>query len=259
MLQRFFNAVTGDLAVIAHTTFVCLSAFCIISCTKINNAISSATPIMAIDETVLLESLQEHLRERARNSVPKPQPLIGVAVWQLYNHCSNGFLQSFFKNVNARGELSNDCLLNFVVQIDSNGAILLKHVLSQKYICFNRRKRITTRDDPHDHKCRFYEHITKNGYTQLESAWFPGIYLGFNRKGRFQDPTKYFEKRKCFFYTKMEKFITDSEFRRCVEPISSDNDSSPPRSTEIAHLPHSESQRMLYELSRDSLLQRIQA
>ena len=132
MLQRFFNAVTGDLAVIAHTTFVCLwsvkllmisletsipifSAFCIISCTNINNAISSATPIMAIDETVLLESLQEHLREKARNSVPKPRPLIGVTVWQLYNHCSNGFLQSFFKNVNARGELSKDCLCKLVV------------------------------------------------------------------------------------------------------------------------------------------------
>ena len=115
------------------------------------------------------------------------------------------------------------------------------------------------KDDPHDHKCRFYEHITKNGYTQLESVWFPRTFLGFNQKGRFQDPSRYREKRKCFFYTKMEKYITPAESRRCIEHNPSEKAASSPVGVEIGHLQHSESQRMLYELARDSLLQQIQA
>lgn len=69
---------------------------------------------MFFDENLLLDSLQESFRENARNLVPKPKPLIGVTVWQLYNHCSNGFLQGFLKNINARGSRANDCLCKFL-------------------------------------------------------------------------------------------------------------------------------------------------
>lgn len=36
-----------------------------------------------------------------------------VETWQLFNHCSKGFLQLFLNEVNAQGKVDNDCLSEF--------------------------------------------------------------------------------------------------------------------------------------------------
>ena len=70
--------------------------------------------------------------------------------------------------------------------------------------------------DPNDIKCHFIEKINSAGYTLLESTWWPGLHLGFNRKGRFQDPSEFRKRYRCFLFTKLEHFSSYKEIRRCL-------------------------------------------
>ncbi|KJH40470.1 hypothetical protein DICVIV_13572 [Dictyocaulus viviparus] len=64
-------------------------------------------------------------------------------------------------------------------------------------------------------RCFFIERINELGYTEIESAWEPGQFLGFNRRGRFQDASTYQTKRKCFSWTKLQRYVPNSEIHRC--------------------------------------------
>lgn len=47
------------------------------------------------------------------------------------------------KNCKKYKNILSFFVANIMVETDPHGAILLKHVLSRKYICFNRRRRVT--------------------------------------------------------------------------------------------------------------------
>uniref|UniRef100_A0AC34QTQ4 Uncharacterized protein n=1 Tax=Panagrolaimus sp. JU765 TaxID=591449 RepID=A0AC34QTQ4_9BILA len=151
----------------------------------------------------------------SKQKLPEPpiEPDPGSVIWQLFGHCSKGFLQ-FDQTVNARGS-SFSCNSNFLVRVQGAGSVVLRHALTKKYICFNRRKRITMRVDPNDIKCHFTEKIDSAGYTLLESTWWPKLHLGFNHKGRFQDPSQFKKKYRCFLFTKLEHFASTKELNKC--------------------------------------------
>ncbi|KAI1722588.1 fibroblast growth factor domain-containing protein [Ditylenchus destructor] len=171
------------------------------------------------------------------------------AVWQLYNHCSGGFVQTFLASANAQGRANDTCLINFLVHSMRDGSIMLEQAKSRRFICFNRRRRLTARKlTTTEAKCQFREHLTRSGYTLLESTWQPDLFLGFNRKGRFQDPAQFFNRKyiKCFHYSKLEVSI---------DALSNDCDAPPkPRNREN----FAERQEILYKLARDSLLSRVE-
>ncbi|KAE9555512.1 hypothetical protein FO519_001280 [Halicephalobus sp. NKZ332] len=163
---------------------------------------------------LLPEENTAFLDEKSGTSTTE-SPESGSVVWQLFSHCSKGFLQ-IDKIINARGSSSSPCSTNFIVRVEGAGSVVLRHLLTKKYICFNRRKRITTRIDSNDIKCHFIEKINSGGYTLLESAWWPGLFLGFNRKGRFQEPSGFRKKYRCFLFSKLEHFSSSKELRRCL-------------------------------------------
>ncbi|WKY16455.1 hypothetical protein Q1695_001251 [Nippostrongylus brasiliensis] len=118
----------------------------------------------------------------------------GETRWQLFNQCSKAMLQSYLGHVNARGESSRLCLTDFNVKVNRLGMFQLQHAQSRKFVCFNRRRRITVRVEGDSMRCFFIERINELGYTEIESAWESGLFLGFNSRGRFQDPSSYEEK-----------------------------------------------------------------
>uniref|UniRef100_A0A183GJP9 Fibroblast growth factor n=1 Tax=Heligmosomoides polygyrus TaxID=6339 RepID=A0A183GJP9_HELPZ len=129
------------------------------------------------------------------------------------------------------------------------GMFQLQHAQSRKFVCFNRRKRITVRFEGDSLRCFFLERINELGYTEIESAWEPGLFLGFNSRGRFQDPSTYSEKRKCFSWTKLQRFVPNSEIHRCQRP--------PKKKTNHTLPMHQE--HILRNMMRSSLLQKIRA
>ncbi|XGW11000.1 hypothetical protein V3C99_012475 [Haemonchus contortus] len=173
----------------------------------------------------------------------------GETRWQLFNQCSKAMLQTFLGRVNTRGNSSHLCLTDFNVKVNRWGQFQLQHAQSRKYICFSRRKRVTVRIDGNNLRCFFIERINELGYTEIESAWEPGQFLGFNSRGRFQDPSTYWYKPKCFSWTKLQRFVPNSEIHRCYRPPKKETDHRPPM-----HHEHT-----LRNLMRASLLQKIRA
>ncbi|WKY16456.1 hypothetical protein Q1695_001251 [Nippostrongylus brasiliensis] len=173
----------------------------------------------------------------------------GETRWQLFNQCSKAMLQSYLGHVNARGESSRLCLTDFNVKVNRLGMFQLQHAQSRKFVCFNRRRRITVRVEGDSMRCFFIERINELGYTEIESAWESGLFLGFNSRGRFQDPSSYEEKPKCFSWTKLQRFVSNSEIHRCQRP--------PKKKTN--HTLTFYPEHLLRNMMRSSLLQKIRA
>ncbi|CAJ0608957.1 unnamed protein product [Cylicocyclus nassatus] len=174
----------------------------------------------------------------------------GETRWQLFNHCSNAMLQTYLGNINARGSSLRLCLTDFNVKVNRLGMLQLQHAQSRKYVCFNRRKRVTVRIEGDNIRCFFIERLNEQGYTEIESAWEPGLFLGFNKRGRFQDPTTYHKKRKCFYWTKSERFVPNSELHRCARQ----------QKKKLNHnLTTMPSESFYRNMAREQLLQRIRA
>ncbi|KHJ98399.1 fibroblast growth factor [Oesophagostomum dentatum] len=170
----------------------------------------------------------------------------GETRWQLFNQCSKAMLQTYLGHINTRGVSSRLCLTDFNVKVNRLGMFQLQHAQSRKYVCFNRRRRI----EGDSLRCFFIERINDQGYTEIESAWEQGLFLGFNSRGRFQDPATYPIKRKCFSWTKLQRFVPNSELHRCSRQQKKKSNHHPtPR--------HQES--FLRNLMRASLLQKIRA
>uniref|UniRef100_A0A158PNL2 EGL-17 (inferred by orthology to a C. elegans protein) n=1 Tax=Anisakis simplex TaxID=6269 RepID=A0A158PNL2_ANISI len=173
----------------------------------------------------------------------------GITVWQLYNHCSSAFVQSYMRHANARGHQSSHCLTDFIVQLDSQGRLQLENALTGKFVCFNKRQRLSVRNEGSDEKCFFRERLTPNGYTEFESTWRPFLFLGFNRKGRFQDPSLYSMKRKCFLFTKLRREVPSTTLKHC----------SAGKRRNQKRLSEADRQRAIYDAVRESLLSQIRA
>ncbi|CAD6188973.1 unnamed protein product [Caenorhabditis auriculariae] len=139
----------------------------------------------------------------------------GEVRWQLFNECSQGMLQTYLGRVNTRGFSDRHCLTEFHVEADFYGAIRLQHAQSRKYLCFNKRQRITLRFNGDSERCYFYERINHSGYSELESAWQPRLFLGFNGRGRFQSPDTYHVKRRCFYWLKFVRYVPEEELHHC--------------------------------------------
>ncbi|KHN88491.1 Fibroblast growth factor 17 [Toxocara canis] len=175
-----------------------------------------------------------------------------ATVWQLYNHCSSAFVQSYMRHANARGHQTSHCLTDFLMQLDSHGRLQLENAMTGKFVCFNKRQRLTIRSEGSDEKCFFRERLTPNGYTEFESAWRPLLFLGFNRKGRFQDPSQYKWKRRCFSFTKLRREISSTALKHC-----SLRENPPLRSQQ--RVSEADRQRAMYDAVRESLLSEIRA
>ncbi|VDK65279.1 unnamed protein product, partial [Cylicostephanus goldi] len=106
-------------------------------------------------------------------------------------------------------------------------------------------------------RCYFIERINEQGYTEIESAWEPGLFLGtvaqqssgFNSRGRFQDPSTYEKKRKCFYWTKLQRFVPNSELHRCARQ----------QKKKLNHNLTMPNESFLRNIMRASLLQKIRA
>uniref|UniRef100_A0A158Q8L1 Uncharacterized protein n=1 Tax=Elaeophora elaphi TaxID=1147741 RepID=A0A158Q8L1_9BILA len=173
-----------------------------------------------------------------------------TTVWQLYSRCSSAFVQIFLKHANARGEQFNHCLTDFLIHADEDGRIRMENALTGKFICFNKRQRLAVRSDGMDEKCFFREQLTASGYTMFQSAWKQNLFLGFNRKGKFQDPSQINTKRQCFLFTKLLREVESTRLTSCSEL---ENDEQMGMDLE------SKRQRYLYDIVRESLLSRIRA
>ncbi|KAH7730655.1 Fibroblast growth factor family protein [Aphelenchoides avenae] len=176
--------------------------------------------------------------------------------WQLFNHCSLGFMQNFMKTFNTRGRQQDACTTTFLVHVHNDGSLRLEHAATGKSVCFNRRRRLTVKENAADVKCHFVEHLTEEGYTMLESAWAPGLFLGFNKKGRFQDPSRFTEKKRCFLYSKLESVTPTSKLRSCRRPNNFphlDSTTQLPSAVDIY-----DTEKLLYDLARENLLNRIE-
>ncbi|KAK5981680.1 Fibroblast growth factor [Trichostrongylus colubriformis] len=173
----------------------------------------------------------------------------GETRWQLFNQCSKAMLQTYLGHINSRGDSSRLCLTDFNVKVNRLGMFQLQHAQSRKYVCFNRRKRITVRIEGDSLRCFFIERINELGYTEIESAWEPGQFLGFNSRGRFQDPSTYRTKPKCFSWIKLQRFVPNSEIHRCQRVHKKKTN----RTLPVHH------EHVLRNLMRSSLLQKIRA
>ncbi|ETN78702.1 hypothetical protein NECAME_02850 [Necator americanus] len=69
----------------------------------------------------------------------------GETRWQLFNQCSKAMLQTYLGHINTRGVSSRLCLTDFNVKVNRLGMFQLQHAQSRKYVCFNRRRRVTVR------------------------------------------------------------------------------------------------------------------
>ncbi|EYC24046.1 hypothetical protein Y032_0014g2287 [Ancylostoma ceylanicum] len=173
----------------------------------------------------------------------------GETRWQLFNQCSKAMLQTYLGHINTRGVSSRLCLTDFNVKVNRLGMFQLQHAQSRKYVCFNRRKRVTVRIEGDSIRCFFIERINDHGYTEIESAWEPGQFLGFNSRGRFQDPSTYRQKPKCFSWTKLQRFVPNSELHRCSRQSRK----------KLNHTQPTHHESFLRNMMRASLLQKIRA
>ncbi|VDL70227.1 unnamed protein product [Nippostrongylus brasiliensis] len=174
----------------------------------------------------------------------------GETRWQLFNQCSKAMLQSYLGHVNARGESSRLCLTDFNVKVNRLGMFQLQHAQSRKFVCFNRRRRITVRVSGLIALTSFY--MKKKFPPILIStviAQYEPLIQGFNSRGRFQDPSSYEEKPKCFSWTKLQRFVSNSEIHRCQRP--------PKKKTN--HTLTFYPEHLLRNMMRSSLLQKIRA
>ncbi|CAI5455276.1 unnamed protein product [Caenorhabditis angaria] len=144
---------------------------------------------------------------------------LGERHWQLYNRCSRGMLQTYLSHLNANGIEDQYCLTDWNVIGEWGGKFRLQHARTRKFLCFNKRARITLRYDGEDEKCRFIEEIHDNGYSRLRSIWKPELYLGFNGKGRYQNPLSYHMRPKCFDWIKSSRYIPEEELHQCDRPV----------------------------------------
>uniref|UniRef100_A0AC35U6A0 Fibroblast growth factor n=1 Tax=Rhabditophanes sp. KR3021 TaxID=114890 RepID=A0AC35U6A0_9BILA len=135
---------------------------------------------------------------------------LSTTIWRLKNVCSGSFVQSYLKTVDANGEETDTCYSELEIQSLDFGIIAIKHRLTKKYICYNRRRRLTLKNEGLDPKCYFSEIINSHGYTKLKSNYFKDIFLGFNQRGRFQDPSRYHQKKHCFLFTKLQRYIPNA-------------------------------------------------
>uniref|UniRef100_A0A915JYS7 Fibroblast growth factor 17 n=1 Tax=Romanomermis culicivorax TaxID=13658 RepID=A0A915JYS7_ROMCU len=134
-----------------------------------------------------------------------------VRNYKLHNRCSGKYLQIYLKEVNARGKQDSP-LVGLRVETDTYGSrIRIQSEKFNKYLCLSRQNRTTTKYNGRNLRCVFIEHISDNHYTELESAAIPGLYLGFNRHGRFVNPKRYRKKRTCFQYIKTERMSSHLE------------------------------------------------
>ncbi|CAB3401022.1 unnamed protein product [Caenorhabditis bovis] len=124
-------------------------------------------------------------------------------------------LQSFLGTINTRGYPDRHCLTDWNVIGEWDGSFKLQHAQSRKFICFNKRARITLRFNGHDEKCTFHEEIRDNGYSRIRSNWKSTLYLGFNGRGRFQNPLSYYMKPRCFDWIKLVRYVPESEMHTC--------------------------------------------
>ncbi|MFH4976676.1 hypothetical protein AB6A40_003385 [Gnathostoma spinigerum] len=177
-----------------------------------------------------------------------------TTVWQLYNHCSSAFVQIYLRHANARGDESSHCLTDFLLRSDGFGRVQLENAMSGKFICFNKRHHLTVRADGSDKKCYFHERLTRSGYIQFQSIWKPYLYLGFNRKGKFQDAGKLMTKPKCFNFSKLKRTVLSTRFIQCSSAKRGLN-----HAANDAAASNALNQRLLYKFARESLLRRIRA
>uniref|UniRef100_A0AAF5PGZ2 Uncharacterized protein n=2 Tax=Wuchereria bancrofti TaxID=6293 RepID=A0AAF5PGZ2_WUCBA len=173
-----------------------------------------------------------------------------ITVWQLYSRCSSAFVQIFLKHANAKGQQFNHCLTDLLMHADNEGHIRIENALTGKFICFNKRQRLAIRSDGMDDKCLFREQLTSSGYTMFQSAWKQNLFLGFNRKGKFQDPSQINTKRRCFLFIKLLREVKSTRLTSCSKSEKDDQ-------TELDL--ESKRQRYLYDVVRESLLNRIRA
>ncbi|CAL2052842.1 unnamed protein product [Caenorhabditis brenneri] len=141
--------------------------------------------------------------------------LFGETHWQLFNRCSHGMLQSFLGSINTRGYPDKHCLTDWNVIGDWDGKFRLQHANSKKYICFNKRARITLRINGMDMKCKFVEEIHENGYSRIRSSWRTELFLGFNERGKFQRPSSSNLKPRCFDWIKFVRYVPVTEKTTC--------------------------------------------
>uniref|UniRef100_A0A7E4ZS73 Fibroblast growth factor n=1 Tax=Panagrellus redivivus TaxID=6233 RepID=A0A7E4ZS73_PANRE len=226
---------------------------------------ANGQPILRELAVVSSDSATQHGR-LARHDDHKQETLEeGSVIWQLFNQCSKGFLQ-VEDTVNARGMSSTPCTSNFIVRVEGAGSIVLRHALTRKYVCFNRRKRVTMRVDKNDIKCHFIEKMNSAGYTMLESAWWPRLHLGFNHKGRFQDPAQFKRKYRCFLFIKLEQVASTRELRRCSRlaqtgVVRRHRDEQGAAVASNLRLPHSDQapyEKSLFNHFRESLLRKVE-
>ncbi|KRZ41577.1 Ubiquitin carboxyl-terminal hydrolase 46, partial [Trichinella pseudospiralis] len=130
-------------------------------------------------------------------------------LYRLYNRCSGRYLQMYVKAINARGKsksplIETDCY---------GGRVRIQSKKFRKYLCFNRKLRVTARYNGRRENCVFVERISENFYTELESASQKGAFLGFNSRGLFLHPTMRSREPHCFQFIKEEQINPIEEFR----------------------------------------------
>ncbi|CEF71063.1 Fibroblast growth factor family and Cytokine, IL-1-like family-containing protein [Strongyloides ratti] len=161
--------------------------------------------------------------------------------------------------VNAKGEMDDKCYSEFEIDSVNIGIITLKHRLTKRYICFNRRKRLTVKNEGHDSKCHFRELVTKSGYTKLKSVYHKHTFLGFNKNGRFLDPLKYNIDVHCFYYVKLNRYISKDNII-IDHPCTTKKQSLKEEIEEELWKTERENiQKYMYNLQRETILNRIRA
>ncbi|KRX18788.1 Ubiquitin carboxyl-terminal hydrolase 46, partial [Trichinella nelsoni] len=173
---------------IAMSMTVCLAGTCFLNKININmNSIQIAEEI----------PLQNHV----------------TRLYRLYNRCSGRYLQMYVKAINARGKSKSPLTLLKVETDCYGGRVRIQSKKFRKYLCFNRKLRVTARYNGRSENCVFVERISENFYTELESASQKGAFLGFNSRGLFLHPTMRSREPHCFQFIKEEQINPIEEFR----------------------------------------------
>ncbi|KRX94299.1 Ubiquitin carboxyl-terminal hydrolase 46, partial [Trichinella pseudospiralis] len=173
---------------IAMSMTVCLAGTCFLN--KINIKMNS----IQIAEEI---PLQNHV----------------TRLYRLYNRCSGRYLQMYVKAINARGKSKSPLTLLKVETDCYGGRVRIQSKKFRKYLCFNRKLRVTARYNGRRENCVFVERISENFYTELESASQKGAFLGFNSRGLFLHPTMRSREPHCFQFIKEEQINPIEEFR----------------------------------------------
>ncbi|KFD52064.1 hypothetical protein M514_07046 [Trichuris suis] len=163
--------------------------------------------------TSFFNSISSHKASDSSQQQTGPVQNRVTRLYRLYNRCSRKYVQMYAKEVNARGRQRSPLAL-LRIETDYYGSRLrIQSEKFGKYLCFNRKHRFTSRYNGKKQQCVFLEHISENFYTELESAWHRGLYLGFNRKGRFMAPSERERNPRCFQFIKEEDLNRVDEFR----------------------------------------------